>query len=96
MRSAETLVGVRRERGRRRRPLEEINRHLYNPALSLHAYGRLDRNDGAVTPGVTAETVEAMSLEKIERSIAAFRYERSRWTPGRRIFLPKQAGTLRP
>jgi hypothetical protein len=71
MRSAETIVGVLRERGRRRRPLEEISRHRSNPALSLHAYGRLYRNDGAVPPGVTADTVAAMSRETIERIIAA-------------------------
>jgi group II intron reverse transcriptase/maturase len=96
MRSAETVLGVIRERGRRRRPLEDIYRQLYNPDLYLHAYGRLYRNDGALTPGVTAETVDAMSLEKIERIIAALRYERYRWTPVRRIFIPKKSGKLRP
>jgi hypothetical protein len=75
-RSAATVVGVIRERGRRRRPLEAISRQLYNPALYLCASGRLYRNDGAVTPGVTAETVDAMSLEKIERILTAVRYER--------------------
>ena len=65
-----------RERGRRRLPLEDIYRQLYNPDLYLHAYGRLDRNDGALTPGVTADTVATMLLEKIERIIAALRHER--------------------
>src|SRR5712691_12823459 len=96
MRSAETVLGIMRERGRRRLPLEDIYRQLYNPDLSLHAYGRLSRNDGALTPGVTAETVDAMSLEKIERIIAALRCERYRWTPVRRIFIPKKSGKLRP
>jgi len=76
--------------------LEDIYRQLYNPDLYLHAYGRLYRNDGALTPGVTAETVDAMSLEKIERIITALRYERYRWTPVRRIFIPKKSGKLRP
>ena len=96
MRSAETVLGVIRERGRRRRPLEDIYRQLYNPDLYLCAYGRLYRNDGALTPGVTAETVDAMSLEKIERIITALRYERYRWTPVRRTFIPKKSGKLRP
>ena len=96
MRSAETVLGVMRERGRRRLPLEDIYRQLYNPDLYLRAYGRLYRNDGALTPGVTAETVDAMSLEKIDRIIAALRYERYRWTPVRRIFIPKKSGKLRP
>jgi retron-type reverse transcriptase len=96
MRSAETVLGVIRERGRRRLPLEDIYRQLYNPDLYLCAYGRLYRNDGALTPGVTAETVDAMSLEKIERIIAALRSERYRWTPVRRTFIPKKSGKLRP
>ena len=54
MRSAETVLGVIRERGRRRLPLEDIYRQLYNPDLYLRAYGRIYRNDGAMTPGVTA------------------------------------------
>ena len=71
MRSAATVLGVMRERGKRRRPLADISRQRYPPDLYLCAYGRLYRNDGAVPSGVTAATVEAMSLEKIERSIAA-------------------------
>jgi len=96
MRSAETVLGVMRERGRRRRPWEDMYRQLYTPDLDLHAYGRLYRNDGAVPPGVTAETVDAMSLEKIDRIIAALRYERYRWTPVWRTFIPKKSGKLRP
>ena len=96
MRNAETVLGVIRERGRRRLPLEDIYRQLYNPDLYLHAYGRLYRNDGALTPGVTAETVDAMSLEKIDRIITALRYERYRWTPVWRTFIPKKSGKLRP
>jgi group II intron reverse transcriptase/maturase len=76
--------------------LEDIYRQLYNPDLYLRAYGRLYRNDGALTPGVTAETVDAMSLEKIDRIITALRYERYRWTPVRRTFIPKKSGKLRP
>ena len=54
MRNAETVLGVIRERGRRRLPLEDIYRQLYNRDLYLRAYGRLYRNDGAMTPGVNA------------------------------------------
>src|SRR5262249_61629371 len=61
-----------------------------------HASGGCTRNDGALTPGSTAETVDAMSLEKIDRIITALRYERYRWTPVRRTFIPKKSGKLRP
>lgn len=64
MRKAETILNVIRERGRRGLPLERIYRLLFNRDLYLQAYDRLYCNDGAMTPGATAETVDAMSLAK--------------------------------
>ena len=63
MRNAETVLGVLRERGRRRWPLERIYRLLFNPELYLLAYGRIYSNKGAMTPGVTGETADGMSME---------------------------------
>ncbi|MCA1600805.1 MAG: maturase [Acidobacteria bacterium] len=98
MRTAETVLGVIRERGRRGLPLGDIYRQLFNPDLYLKAYGRLYRNDGAMTPGATAETVDGMSLEKINTIIEALRSERYWWTPVRRTYIPKKNGSkkLRP
>ena len=42
-----------------------------------------------MTEGTTAETVDGMSLAKIDRIIKALRYERFRWTPVRRVNIPK-------
>ena len=96
MRNAETVLGVIRERGRRRLPLEDIYRQLYNRDLYLQAYGRLYRNHGAMTSGATQETVDGMSLEKIDAIIDAVRQERYRWMPVRRTYIPKKSGKLRP
>ena len=96
MRNAETILGVISERGRRRLPLEDIYRQLFNRDLFLRAYGRIYRNDGAMTPGATPETVDAMSLEKIDAIIGLLRQERYRWTPVRRMYIPKKSGKLRP
>ena len=65
MRSAETVLGVIRERGRRRLPLEDIYRQLYNRDLFLRAYGRIYRNDGAMTPGSTPEPRHCQRAPKI-------------------------------
>ncbi|MBB5782070.1 hypothetical protein [Nonomuraea jabiensis] len=89
MQSAETVLGVLRERGRRGLPCNELYRQLFNPQLYLLAYGRLYSNKGAMTPGVSAETVDGMSLGKIERIIEALRHERYRWSPARRVYIPK-------
>jgi group II intron reverse transcriptase/maturase len=96
MQSAETVLGVLRERGRRGLPCDELYRQLFNPQLYLLAYGRLYSNHGAMTPGVNEETVDGMSLGKIGRIIDALRQERYRWTPVKRIYIPKKNGKKRP
>ena len=96
MQQAETVLNVIRERGERGLPLENIYRLLYNRNLYLRAYGRIYSNQGATTKGITAETVDGMSLAKIDRIIEALRYERFRWTPVRRVNIPKPDGKTRP
>jgi group II intron reverse transcriptase/maturase len=96
MQNAETVLGVLRERGRRGLPLTELYRQLFNPQLYLLAYGRIYANDGAMTPGVTQETVDGMSLGKIGRIIDAIRHERYRFSPARRVYIPKKNGKRRP
>lgn len=89
-RNVDTMLGVIRERGRHRLLLDNISRQLYNRNLYLQAYGRLYRHDGAMTPGAATETIDAMSLAKIDAIIDALRHERYRWPPVRRVYLEKQ------
>jgi group II intron reverse transcriptase/maturase len=96
MRDADTVLGIIRERGRQGLPLEDVYRQLYNPLLYLRAYANLYANQGAMTPGTTTETVDGMSRRKIEAIIDALRFERYRWTPVRRTYIPKKSGKLRP
>jgi group II intron reverse transcriptase/maturase len=96
MRDAETVLGIIRERGEKGLPLEDIYRQLYNPLLYLQAYAKLYPNKGAMTKGATAETVDAMSLAKVEKIIDDLRNERYRWTPVRRTYIPKANGKQRP
>jgi group II intron reverse transcriptase/maturase len=96
MQSAETVLGVLRERGRRGLPLDELYRQMFNPQLYLLAYGRIYANTGAMTPGATPETVDGMSLGKIGRIIDAMRHERYRFRPVRRVHIPKKNGKTRP
>ena len=96
MRNAETVLNVIRDRGERGLPLDDIYRQLYNRELYLWAYGRLYSNQGAMTKGTTADTVDGMSLAKIDRLIDDLRHERFRWTPVRRVNIPKPNGKTRP
>jgi len=96
MQTTEVLLGLLRERGKRGLPLTRIYRQLYNVNLYLTAYGRIYRNKGAMTPGVTEETVDGMSLDKIVTIIDALRQERYEWQPARRTYIPKRNGKKRP
>jgi retron-type reverse transcriptase len=98
MQRAETLLEIIHERGKRGSPLERLYRHLFNPELYLRAYGKIYRNDGSMTPGVNEETVDGMSLKKIQAIIDALRCERYRWTPVRRVYIDKKGspGKRRP
>ncbi len=96
MQNAATLLDIVRERGRRGLPLERVYRMLFNPDLYLRAYARLSPNKGAMTPGTTWETIDGMDRAKIERIIDDLRHERYRWTPVRRVQIPKKNGKLRP
>src|SRR5215469_11037849 len=96
MRDAETVLSIIHERGKRGLPLEDVYRLLYNPMLYLRAYARLYANDGAMTADSNGETVDGMKLEKIEKLIDDLRHERYRWTPARRVYIPKKNGKRRP
>jgi group II intron reverse transcriptase/maturase len=96
MQSAETVLDVLRERGRRGLPLDELYRQLFNPQLYLLAYGRIYSNKGAMTPGADGETADGMTLGKIERIIDALRHERYQFKPVKRRYIPKKDGKQRP
>src|SRR5712692_8428262 len=93
MLSAKDYLNIVRDRGRRRLPLEDVYRQLFNPALYLQAYGKISANAGAMTPGSTSETADGMSLKKIQAIIALLRQEKYRWTPVRRVYIEKKNST---
>lgn len=96
MQDAETVLGILRERGRKGLPCEELYRQMFNTQLYLLAYGRIYANHGAMTAGASQETADGMSMEKIGVIIDAMRHERYRFSPVRRVFIPKRNGKMRP
>src|SRR5712691_6534737 len=96
MRTAETILRLIKERGRKGLPLERVYKLLFDRDVYLKAYGKIYRNTGAMTHGVTEETPDEMSLKKIDAIIEALRYERYQWLPARRVYLPKKNGKKRP
>ena len=96
MQSTDVYLGLLRERGKRGLPLKRVYRQLFNRNLYLTAYGKIYRNAGSTTKGVTDETVDAMSLEKIDGIIQLLRTERYEWQPAKRIYILKRNGKKRP
>lgn len=96
MRTIDTVLAIHGDRGFRGVPLERVYRHLFDPELMLRAYGKIYRNAGAMTKGSTDETVDRMSLQKIQNIIDLLRQNRYVWTPVRRTEIPKANGKIRP
>src|SRR6266480_6075402 len=96
MQEAAVVLSILRERGRKGLPLTQLYRQMFNKDLYLLAYGGIYSNQGAMTPGASEETADGMSEGKIDQIIELMRYERYRFAPARRIYIPKKNGKLRP
>jgi len=97
MQDALTYLEVVRSRGERRLELRRVYRNLQNRELFLRAYAKLYANEGATTPGVDSnDTVDGMSLERVDRIIAALKAGTYHWKPVQRTHIPKRDGKLRP
>ena len=96
MQEAAVVLSVIRERGRQGLQCEQLYRQMFNKDLYLLAYGNIYSNKGAMTPGASAETADGMSGDKIHEITELMRYERYRFAPARRIYIPKNNGKLRP
>lgn len=96
MQKTETIFKIYWNRGKRGLPLERIYRQLFNPNLFLHAYANIYGNKGSMTAGIDGETVDGMSLKKIQQIISRLKSESYRWTPVKRVYIPKKNGKTRP
>src|SRR5258708_24643490 len=96
MQSADTVLGVLRDRGRKGLPCNELYRQMFNRELYLMAYGRIYANQGAMTPGASGETADGMSEARIDEIIGVMRHERYRFAPVRRGCIPQKKGEHPP
>ena len=97
MRTTETILEILRERGQQRKPLKRLYRLLRNRNLLLTAYGRIASNAGAMTPGSDPDdTIDAMSLDRINNLITALETGTFRWKPVRRVYILKANKKKRP
>jgi len=69
---------------------------LYNVKLWLMAYESIAANPGNMTAGVDGTTIDGMSMELIESTIADLKASRYKPKPVRRIYIEKANGKKRP
>src|SRR5260370_29056460 len=96
MQTAEVVLNVLRERGRKGLPCTQLYRQMFNEDLYLLAYGNIYSNDGAMTPGVSEETADGMSEAKIEQIAGLMRREEYPFFPGPRVYIPPKKEGRRP
>lgn len=90
MQNAVKVLDIISDRGKRKLSLYRIYRLFYNKELFLIAYQNIYANKGAMTKGVTNETVDGMSIAKIDRIIDRLKREIYRFAPVRREYIKKK------
>src|SRR2546430_13501483 len=96
MQTAEVVLGVLRERGRKGLPCMQLYRQMFNKDLYLLAYGNIYSNSGAMTPGAGGETPDGMSEDKIDQIIEAMRRGQNRFAPAPPPYIPQKKGKNPP
>jgi len=97
MLTAENYLNVVQSRGQRGLPLERVYRNMRNRDLFLMAYGKIYANKGATTLGTDpTDTIQGMSLARIDKIIETLQKGNYQWKPSRRKFIPKKNGKMRP
>src|SRR4051794_14139791 len=71
-------------------------RLLEGPDLWGQAYEEIASNKGALTKGVTDNTLDGFSPERVKSIVARLKEGTYRFTPVRRVYIPKANGKKRP
>ncbi len=75
---------------------QRLYRNLYNIEFFLDAYDKIYPNKGSNTKGINEDTIDGMSLKRINTLIEKFKNQTYQPNPARRVFIPKKNGKLRP
>lgn len=75
---------------------DKLYKLLYNKNLYYTAYQKLKSNPGNMTPGIIPTTLDGISEDTIKDIIESLRDNTFKFHPGRRIYIPKANGGMRP
>ena len=80
-----------RKRGEKGATLNRVYSIIQSKELYLMAYAKLYANKGALTPGTDPnDTVDGMSMMKIDTIIDKLKEKKYKWTPVRRTYIEKK------
>lgn len=74
----------------------DLYRLLYRPELYVMAYERNKSKPGNMTAGTDGQSIDGMSMSRIEGIIQEIRDESYKPQPARRVYIPKANGKMRP
>jgi group II intron reverse transcriptase/maturase len=93
LQNAQKYLEVVRKRGEAKKGLRRVYRIICCQELYLLAYSHLYANKGALTPGVDpADTVDGMSMARIDTIIDTLKRHEYEWKPVRRTHILKRDG----
>lgn len=75
---------------------ERLYRILFNEEMFYVAYQRIYAKEGNMTAGSDGQTIDNMSLSRIEKLISSLKDESYQPNPARRVHIPKKNGKMRP
>lgn len=73
-----------------------LYRILFNEEMFYIAYQRISANKGGMTAGSDNQTLDEMSLSRIQKLIDSLKDESYQPKPARRVYIPKKNGKKRP
>lgn len=75
---------------------KRLYRNLYNPEFFLLAYERIQAKPGNMTAGNDGNTIDGMSMKRIDSLIQRLKDFSYQPKPARRTYIPKANGKMRP
>ncbi len=94
--TVEKRLGSIPDLSRQGKRINGLFRLMAEPFLWEQAYAEIASNKGALTRGATENTFDGFSLERVQRIIARIKEGSYRFTPVRRVYIPKTNGKMRP
>jgi group II intron reverse transcriptase/maturase len=75
---------------------ERLYRILFNEEMYYAAYQRIYAKPGNMTAGADGQTIDQMSLSRIDELITSLKDESYQPQPSKRVYIPKKNGKMRP